>query len=47
MTNNVYDAEAAAKNYDAARHLPEETKALWLDGIKALLPSAPSASVWT
>ena len=38
--NNVYADPEAARRYDAARHLPEQTKALWLDGLKSLLPQA-------
>ncbi len=38
--NNVYTDPDAAKRYNAARHLPEETKTLWLDGLKSLLPQA-------
>lgn len=36
--NNVYTDPEAARRYDAARHLPEQTKTLWLDGLKSLLP---------
>ena len=38
--NNVYADPEAARRYNAARHLPQETKTLWLDGLKALLPEA-------
>lgn len=41
MTENVYaDAEAAGR-YNAARHLPEETKTFWMNSLKAVLPDAP------
>lgn len=37
MSNLYADPEAAGR-YNAARHLPEETKALWVNGLKAVLP---------
>ncbi len=40
MIENVYDAPGAASRYNAARHLPEETKSLWLADLRALLPQA-------
>jgi ubiquinone/menaquinone biosynthesis C-methylase UbiE len=33
--NNVYTDPATAQRYDAARDLPAQTKALWLDAIKS------------
>lgn len=39
MTNVYADAEAANR-YNAARHLPEETKAFWMNSLKAVLPQA-------
>jgi len=38
---NVYADPEAANRYNAARHLPEETKAFWMDSLKAVLPQAP------
>ena len=38
---NVYADPDAANRYNAARHLPEETKTFWMDSLKAVLPSAP------
>jgi len=35
---NLYADPAAANRYNAARHLPEETKAFWMDSLKAILP---------
>ena len=40
MTNLYADPEAA-RRYNAARHLPEETKTLWVNSLKAILPQAP------
>ena len=37
---NLYADPAAAGRYNAARHLPEETKAFWMDSLKAVLPEA-------
>lgn len=39
MTNVYADVEAANR-YNAARHLPEETKAFWMNSLKAVLPQA-------
>ena len=38
---NLYADPAAASRYNAARHLPEETKTFWMDSLKAVLPEAP------
>lgn len=38
---NVYADAAAANRYNAARHLPEETKTFWMNSLKAVLPLAP------
>lgn len=39
---NVYADTEAANRYNAARHLPEETKAFWMNSLKAVLPDAPA-----
>lgn len=39
--NNIYADPAAASRYNAARHLPEETKAFWINSLRAVLPEAP------
>ncbi len=39
--SNLYADPAAASRYNAARHLPEETKAFWMDSLKAVLPEVP------
>ncbi len=36
--SNLYADPEAANRYNAARHLPEETKAFWMDSLKAVLP---------
>ena len=36
--DNVYSQFEAAGRYDAARSLPPQTKALWLETIKSSLP---------
>ncbi len=41
MTGNIYADPEAANRYNAARHLPEETKAFWMNSLKAVLPEAP------
>lgn len=38
--SNVYADAEAANRYNAARHLPEETKAFWMNSLKAVLPQA-------
>ena len=38
---NLYADPAAASRYNAARHLSEETKAFWMNSLKAVLPQAP------
>ena len=37
--NNLYAGKDAAQRYNAARHLPEETKLVWINGLKEFLPS--------
>ncbi len=39
--SDIYADPAAANRYNAARHLPEETKAFWMDSLKAVLPEIP------
>ena len=39
--SNIYADPAAASRYNAARHLPEETKAFWMNSLRAVLPDAP------
>jgi SAM-dependent methyltransferase len=39
MTSNPFDDAAAAARYDAARALPSATVALWLDALRAVLPT--------
>jgi len=39
--SDIYADPAAASRYNAARHLPEETKAFWMDSLKAVLPDVP------
>lgn len=36
--NNLYADPEAANRYNAARHLPEETEAFWVNSLKAVLP---------
>jgi ubiquinone/menaquinone biosynthesis C-methylase UbiE len=36
--SRIYDTEGAAKRYDAARSLPQETSALWMATLEAALP---------
>jgi ubiquinone/menaquinone biosynthesis C-methylase UbiE len=36
--DNVYSQSEAASHYDAARSLPPQTKALWLETLKSCLP---------
>ena len=38
MTRNVYADPEAARRYNAARNLPEETKRFWVNSLKAVLP---------
>lgn len=38
MTRNVYADPEAAGRYNAAHHLPEETKRFWVNSLKAVLP---------
>jgi len=40
--SDIYADPAAASRYNAARHLPEETKAFWMDSLKAVLPDVPT-----
>ena len=39
--SDIYADPEAASRYNAASHLPEETKAFWMNSLKAVLPQAP------
>lgn len=42
---NAYNETDTARRYDSARGLPPETKALWLETLKALIPAREVGSV--
>jgi ubiquinone/menaquinone biosynthesis C-methylase UbiE len=42
---NAYAETATAARYDSARHLPAETKALWLNALRSEIPSIRPAKI--